>query len=337
MVLSPRKPPPSPFGDYLLLDRISVGGMAEIWRAKMFGVEGGGRLVALKRILPFLSMDEEFVTMFLDEGRLGLQLLHANIAQTVEVGQVDSEPFLAMEYVPGKSLGELFEHHGKQGKPAPIPLVCHCIAEMCAGLDYAHRKKDGMGRDLNIVHRGLSPHDVLLSFEGGVKVIDFGIAKAAGRVTQTQPGIIKGKFGYMSLEQIDGPSVDRRTDVFVIGVCLYELLTGERLFAGDNPIDIVEKMRRMQVAPPSTYNRHIPQSLERIVFRALAPDVNERYPYASELGEDLRRFLALEGEDFAQHDLRRYLRATFAQDVQREEQRQQEYARIAPPKDVDES
>jgi len=335
MVLSPRKPLPTPFGDYLLLDRISIGGMAEIWRAKMFGAEGGGRLVALKRILPFLSMDEEFVTMFLDEGRVGIQLLHANIAQTFELGQVNSEPFLAMEYVPGKSLGELFEHHCKAGEAAPISLVCHCIAEMCAGLDYAHRKKDGMGRDLNIVHRGLSPHDVLLSFEGEVKVIDFGIAKAAGRVTQTEPGVIKGKFGYMSLEQIDGPSVDRRADVFVVGVCLYELLTGERLFAADNPIDIVEKMRRMEVLPPSVYNPRIPKALERIVFRALAPSVNERYSYASELGEDLRRFLAQDGEDFGRPELRQYLHATFAQDVQSEEQRQQEYARIAPPKDFD--
>jgi len=166
-------------------------------------------------------------------------------------------------------------------------------------------------------------------------VIDFGIAKAMGRVTQTQPGVIKGKFGYMSLEQIDGPSVDRRADVFVVGVCLYELLTGERLFVADNPIDIVEKMRRMQVTPPSTYNPRIPRSLERIVFRALAPDVNERYAYASELGEDLRRFLAQEGEDFGQRELRKYLHATFAQDLQREEQRKQEYARIAPPKDFD--
>jgi serine/threonine protein kinase len=335
MALSARKPPPTPFGDYLLLDRINTGGMAELWRAKMFGSEGGGRLVALKRILPFLSMDEEFVAMFLDEGRMALQLLHANIAQTLELGQVHTEPFLSMEYVSGKCLGDLFEHHRHLGEPAPIPLVCHCIAELSAGLDYAHRKKDGMGRDLNIVHRGLSPQDVLLSFDGEVKVIDFGIAKAAGRVTQTQPGVIKGKFGYMSLEQIDGPSVDRRADVFVIGVCLYELLTGERLFPGDNPIDIVEKMRRMQVPAPSEHNPHIPRALERIVFRALAPDVNERYPYASELGEDLRRFLRMYGEDFTQQDLRQYMRSTFSQDVEREEQRQQDYARITPPKDFD--
>lgn len=335
MAPSPRKATPTPFGDYLLLDRISIGGMAEIWRAKMFGSEGGGRLVALKRILPFLSMDEEFVAMFLDEARMGLQLLHTNIAQTFELGQVNAEPFLSMEYVPGKSLGDVFEHQRKEGQPAALPLVLHCIAEMCAGLDYAHRKKDGAGRALNIVHRGLSPHDVLLSFNGEVKVIDFGIAKAAGRVTQTQPGIIKGKFGYMSLEQIDGPSVDRRADIFVIGVCLYELLTSERLFPGDNPIDIVEKMRQMKVAPPSRLNRHIPQALDRIVFRALAPDVNERYAYASELGDELRRFLAQYGERFTQEDLRKYVRTTFAQDVQREEQRQREYAQLTPPKDFD--
>ncbi|HYH95789.1 serine/threonine-protein kinase [Hyalangium sp.] len=335
MVTSPRSPSPTPFGDYLLLDRVGLGGMAEVWRAKRFGGEGLGRVVALKRILPMLSVDEEFVSMFLDEGQLGLQLLHPNIAQIFELGQVDSEPFLSMEYIPGKSLGDLFEHQRKAGKPAPIPLVCYCIAEMCAGLDSAHRKKDGMGRDLNIVHRGLSLQDVLLSFEGEVKVIDFGIAKAAGRVTQTQPGIIKGKFGYISPEQIDSLPVDRRSDVFATGVCLYELLTGQRLFVSDSPYELVRMTREVQVAPPSTHNRLIPKILERIILRALAPDVNERYPYASELGDDLRSFLTLVGAGFTQQDLRQYMRATFAQDVQLEEQRQREYSQIVPPKGFD--
>jgi serine/threonine protein kinase len=202
-------------------------------------------------------------------------------------------------------------------------------------LDYAHRKKDARGRDLNIIHRGVSLADVLVSFEGDVKVIDFGIARAEGRLTQTQPGIIKGKFGYLSPEQLDSLPMDRRSDVFALGVCLYELLTGQRLFDAETPLGAVEKLRKAQVTPPSEHNRRIPPSLERIVLRALAPNMNERYPYASEMGDDLRRFLAQGGEDSAPQDLRRYMRATFAEDVQLEEQRQQEYARIVPPREFD--
>jgi eukaryotic-like serine/threonine-protein kinase len=334
MRMSSSNRPPTPFGDYLLLDRAGVGGMAEVWRAKMFGAEGQGRLVALKRILPTFAEDEDFMTMFLDEAKLGIQLLHPNIAQTFELGQIGPLLFLSLEYVPGKSLGDLFDYVRETGRPMPVPLVCACIAEMCTGLDYAHRKKDARGRDLNIIHRGLSLADVLVSYEGSVKVIDFGIARAEGRLTHTQPGIIKGKFGYLSPEQLDGLPIDRRSDVFATGVCLYELLTGHRLFDAETPLKSVEKLRNAQVTPPSVHNRRIPQALERIVLRALAPDLNERYPYASELADDLRRFLAQE-ENSTRLNLRRYMRATFAEDLRLEEERQEEYARIVPPKDFD--
>jgi serine/threonine protein kinase len=335
MLMPSPKRPPTPFGDYLLLDRAGVGGMAEVWRAKMFGAEGQGRLVALKRILPTFAEDEDFMTMFLDEAKVGIQLLHANIAQTFELGQIGPLLFLSLEYVPGKSLSEIFDHSRAAGRPMPIPLACACIAQACAGLDYAHRKKDARGRDLNIVHRGLSLADVLVSYEGDVKVIDFGIARAEGRLTQTQPGIIKGKFGYLSPEQLDSLPMDRRSDVFAMGVCLYELLTGQRLFDAETPLAAVEKLRKAQVTPPSMHNRRIPPSLEQIVLRALALNMNERYPYASELGDDLRGFLAQTGGDSAPQELRRYMRATFAEDVQLEEQRQQEYARIVPPREFD--
>jgi serine/threonine protein kinase len=314
---------------------VGIGGMAEVWRAKMFGGDGLGRLVAVKRILPHFGDDEEFVAMFLDEARIGLQLLHANLAQSFELGQLGPYPFLSMEYVPGKALSEVFERYRKAAEPAPMPLVCYCIARMCAGLDYAHRKTDGKGRDLNIVHRGLSLDDVLISYEGDVKVIDFGIAKAAGRVTQTQPGILKGKIGYMSPEQVVGLPLDRRSDVFSIGVCLYELLTGKRPFTGANDFETLEQTRKGRVEPPSTYNPFLPRSLDPIVLRALARDVTERYPHAGELGEDLERFLIHRDVDFDQQTLGRYMRSVFAVDVQHEAQRQQEYARIEPPKDFD--
>jgi serine/threonine protein kinase len=333
--LQPKRPP-SPFGHYLLLDRVGIGGMAEVWRAKMFGGEGLGQLVAVKRVLPHLSETEEFISMFLDEGRISLQLLHENIAQTYEVGQIGPHSFLSLEYVSGKSLFDLFERGRKQRQPVPLHLACYLIAKACEGLDHAHRKKDGSGRPLNIIHRGLSLQDILVSYEGEVKVIDFGIAKAAGRVTQTEPGIIKGKFGYMSPEQIDDLALDRRSDVFVLGVCLYELITGQRLFVGESDFDTLDMVRKGRVAPPSTHNREIPQSLEQIVLRALSPAVNERYLYASEFAEDLQRFLSRSEGSLGTQEPRQYMRSTFAEDLRREEQRQQEEAKLEPPKDFDE-
>jgi len=322
---------PIPFGKYLLLDRINIGGMAEVWRGKQFGASGFERLVAIKRILPNIAEDEEFISMFIDEAKISVQLSHANIAQIYELGQIASSYFISMEYIPGKDMRAIFDRCRKKGEPAPVPLVAFCISKMCEGLDYAHRKKDGMGRDMNIVHRDISPQNVLLSFEGEVKVIDFGIAKAAGKATKTQAGILKGKFGYMSPEQIRGLPLDRRSDVFAIGVCLYEMLTGERLFVGDSDFSVLEKVRKAEVPPPSTYNRRIPEALEKIVMRALAKDVDERYQYASELGDDLQRFLITSETIFGRKDLMQYMKSTFAEEVEREKQRLSDYADIRPP------
>jgi serine/threonine protein kinase len=322
---------PIPFGKYLLLDRINIGGMAEVWRGKTFGAGGFERLVAIKRILPNIAEDEEFISMFIDEAKISVQLAHANIAQIYELGQISNSYFIAMEYIPGKDMRAIFDRCRKKGEPAPIPLVAYCVAKMCEGLDYAHRKKDQMGRDLNIVHRDISPQNILISFEGEVKVIDFGIAKAAGKATKTQAGILKGKFGYMSPEQIRGLPLDRRSDVFAIGVCLYEMLTGERLFVGESDFSVLEKVRKAEVAPPSTYNRKIPEQLEKIVLKALAKDVDERYQYASELGDDLQRFLITSDTIFGRKDLMQYMKSTFAEDVEREKQRLAEYSTIRPP------
>jgi len=322
---------PIPFGKYLLLDRINIGGMAEVWRGKAFGAGGFERLVAIKRILPNIAEDDEFISMFIDEAKISVQLTHANIAQIYELGQIANSYFIAMEYIPGKDMRAIFDRCRKKAEPAPIPLVAYCVSKMCEGLDYAHRKKDGMGRDLNIVHRDISPQNILISYEGEVKVIDFGIAKAAGKATKTQAGILKGKFGYMSPEQIRGLNLDRRSDVFAIGVCLYEMLTGERLFVGDSDFSVLEKVRKAEVPPPSTYNRRIPENLEKIVMKALARDVDERYQYASELGDDLQRFLITSETIFGRKDLMQYMKSTFAEDVEREKQRLQDYSAIRPP------
>ncbi|HZJ53612.1 MAG TPA: protein kinase [Myxococcaceae bacterium] len=327
---SPKKQP-IPFGRYLLLDRINIGGMAEVWRGKVFGAGGFERLVAIKRILPNIAEDEEFISMFQDEAKISVQLTHANICQIYELNRIGPSLYIAMEYVPGKDLRSIFERARKKGEPPPVPLVCYVIGKLCEGLDYAHRKKDQHGRDLNVVHRDVSPQNVLISFEGEVKVIDFGIAKAAGKVTKTQAGILKGKFGYMSPEQIRGLPLDRKSDVFAIGVCLYELLTGERLFVGESDFQVLEKVRKAEVLPPSTYNRKIPEALERIVLKALAKDPADRFQYASELADELQRFLITSDSIFSRKDLMQYMKSTFAEEVERERARMAEYADIKAP------
>ncbi len=330
MSSSPAKKP-IPFGKYLLLDRINIGGMAEVWRGKTFGAGGFERLVAIKRILPNIAEDEEFISMFIDEAKITVQLTHANIAQIYELGHIQSSYFIAMEYIPGKDMRAIFDRCRKKGEPAPVPLTCYVVAKLCEGLDYAHRKKDGTGRDMTIVHRDVSPQNVLISYEGEVKVIDFGIAKAVGKATKTQAGILKGKFGYMSPEQIRGVPIDHRSDIFALGVCLYEMLTGERLFVGDSDFSVLEKVRKAEVLPPSTYNRRVPEALERIVLKALARDTEERYQWANEVADDLQRFLITSDSIFSRKDLAQYMKSTFAEEVEREKQRLQEYGDVKAP------
>ncbi len=331
---SASKRQPIPFGNYLLLDRANIGGMAEVWRGKTFGAGGFERLVAIKRILPSIAEDKEFISMFIDEAKITVQLTHANIAQVYELGHIANSYFIAMEYIPGKDMRAIFDRCRKKGEPAPIPLTCYVVGKLCEALDYAHRKKDGMGRDMNIVHRDVSPQNVLISYEGEVKVIDFGIAKAAGRANQTQAGILKGKFAYMSPEQIRGLPLDRRSDIFAIGVCLYEMLTGERLFVGDSDFSVLEKVRKAEVLPPSTYNRRVSETLERIVLKALAREVEDRYQYASELADDLQRFLITSDSLFSRKDLMQYMKSTFAEEVEREKLRLQDYADIRAAEDM---
>jgi serine/threonine protein kinase len=322
---------PIPFGKYLLLDRVNIGGMAEVWRAKTFGAGGFERLVAIKRILPNIAEDEEFISMFIDEAKITVQLTHANIAQIFELSHLANSYFIAMEYVSGKDMRAVFDRCRKKGEPAPIPLTCYLIAKCCEGLDYAHRAKTRQGTDMNIVHRDVSPQNVLISYDGEVKVIDFGIAKAAGKATKTQAGILKGKFGYMSPEQIRGLPLDRRSDVFAIGVCLYEMLTGERLFVGDSDFSVLEKVRKVEVLPPSHFNRKIPEPLERIVMKALAKDVDDRYQYASDLAMDLQGFMYSTGARFGERDLSQFMKSTFAEDYEKEKIRLAEYAEIKAP------
>ncbi len=271
------------YGRYQLLKKLATGGMAQIYLARQLGVQGFEKLLVVKRILPHLAENEDFITMFLDEARIAARLNHPNVVQIFDLGQQDDTFYIAMEYIHGEDVRKVWKQAERQGTAIPIPLICRIIIESCSGLDYAHKKPDPAGRPLNIVHRDISPQNILVSFEGGVKVVDFGIAKAADQATVTKSGVLKGKYSYMSPEQAQGKPVDARTDVFALGVVLYELLTGARLFKRANDIQTLNAVTECQVEPPSHIDARLPKDLDAIVMRALARDPAARFPTARDM------------------------------------------------------
>jgi len=322
---------PIPFGKYYLLERINVGGMAEVFKAKTFGVEGFERIVAVKRILPNIAEDEEFITMFIDEAKIAVQLQHANIAQIFELGTFEDAYFIALEYVRGRDLRAIFDRIRQRGEVLPLPQACYVIMQICEGLDYAHNKRDSQGHELHLVHRDVSPQNLLVGYEGEVKLIDFGIAKAAGKAGKTQAGILKGKFGYMSPEQVRGLPIDRRSDIFSVGICLYELLTNERLFVGESDFSTLEKVRNVEILPPSSYNRAIPPELEQIVLKSLARDPEDRYQNAIDLHDDLQQFLYKFGVIGSRKDLAAWMKKSFPGEIEEENAKMEQYRQIGAP------
>ncbi len=319
---------PVPFGKYLLLDRISVGGMAEVFKAKSYGVEGFEKVIAIKRILPSMGEDKDFIKMFIDEAKIAGQLSHANICQIFELGKHQGAHFIAMEYIWGKDLLQIQNRLRKGGQIMPVAMACYVIAKTCEGLDYAHRKRDAMGRHLEIVHRDCSPQNILISYEGEVKLIDFGIARAASRSSRTNAGVLKGKFGYMSPEQVRGLPLDHRSDLFAIGTVFYESLTGERLFQGESDFSTLERVRNADVRPPSELNHSIPPEVESIVMRALARDVKTRYQSGAELHADLQAFLTRQDVPFTNKTMADWLKAAFRDDLERERSLMEEYKKV---------
>ena len=279
------------YGDYQLIKKLASGGMASIFLARQKGVEGFEKLLVVKRILPHLAENDEFVTMFLDEARIAARLNHPNIVQIFNLGAQADTFFIAMEYIHGEDVRRVWKKSDAAGKPIPIPLVCRIVMDAAAGLDYAHKKVDNAGKPLGIVHRDISPQNILVTFEGGVKVVDFGIAKAADQATVTKSGVLKGKYSYMSPEQAAGQKIDHRSDIFALGVVLYELLTGARLFKRPNDIQTLNAVAECNVAPPSTVNARVPKDLDVIVLRALAKEPEDRYADASVMQASLEQWL----------------------------------------------
>ena len=319
-----------PFGKYLLLERISVGGMAEVFRAKAVADDvGGGKVIAIKRILPSMSEDADFIQMFIDEARISGQLNHPHIAQIFELGRVGDAHFIAMEYVWGKDLLQLQNRFRRLKQTMPFPMAGFIGMKLAEALDYAHRKKGPDGKGLGIIHRDVSPQNVLVSYQGEVKVIDFGIAKAASRSTKTQAGVLKGKFGYMSPEQVAGIPLDHRSDVFAIGTILYELLTADRLFVAESDFATLEKVRNVDVQPPRAVVPACPVELERIIMRALSKDPAQRYQWASELRDELSAWLATLPRPFGAREVSGWMNEQFAAEHKRESQAIEEQLQAA--------
>jgi len=310
---------PVPFGKYVLLERISVGGMAEVFKAKAFGVEGFEKILAIKRILPSMAEDADFIEMFIDEAKICGQLNHANICQVFELGRVNDSHFIAMEFVWGKDLLQMQNRFRKMRQTMKPEMAAFIAAKLCEGLDYAHKKKDATGKPLGIIHRDISPQNLLVSYEGELKIIDFGIAKAASRSSKTQAGVLKGKFGYMSPEQVRGLPLDRRSDIFAIGTILYEMLTADRVFIGDSDFETLEKVRNVDVPPPSKVNPKCPPALENIILKALKKEVEDRYQWAAEMQEDLQAFLMQQDPVFTAKHLSMWMREQFAAEMKREQ------------------
>ena len=303
------------FGQYTLLERIAVGGMAEVWKARMRGVEGFQKTVAIKRILPHMTDNAEFVGMFIDEAKLAAQLTHPNIVHIYDLGKIGRDYYIAMEYVDGRDLRSLLNAGRRKGMPLPLGLSLLIAARLASALDYAHRKRDFEDRELGLVHRDVSPQNVLLTGEGDVKLCDFGIAKAVSKASQTQMGALKGKLQYMSPEQAWGRPVDGRSDLFSLGAVLFEMVTGERLFAGDSEVSVLEAVRQGRVRTPRQVDPSLPREVDEIVMRALALEPQDRFQSAGEMKQRLEGALAVLAPSTGPADLAIYIQRVLDAEV----------------------
>jgi len=279
---------PIQFGKYTLFERIGRGGMADVYKGRVSGPQGFERTFVVKRILPHLSDDATFIKMFVEEAKLSARLAHPNIVQIFELGAVEGEYFISMEYIRGRDLSETMRAIWKTMGPPRPELVAYIGREACRALSYAHSLADERGRPLGMIHRDVSPSNIMMSYEGAVKLLDFGIAKALGEAPETtKSGTMKGKYAYMAPEQTEGDDVDHRIDIFSCGIVLHEVLTGRRLFKGQNDVLTIERVRRCDVPPPSLQNPMVPPELDAIVLRALARDRNDRWATAADMADAL--------------------------------------------------
>ncbi len=312
-------------GRYHLLDRIAFGGMAEIYRAKTFDAHGTPHLVAVKRVLAHLAEDDDFIQMLVDEAKIASVLRHGNIARVYEFARAHGEYFIAMEHVDGKDMRTVLERCRTKKKPIPPEHAAYIAAEIGSALHAAHSAVDSRGRPLRIIHRDVSPSNIICSYAGEVKLCDFGIAKATLSRVSTKTGVIKGKVKYMSPEQALGRKLDHRSDVFSLGSCLYEMLTRIPPFTATNEMDLLIKVRDAKYRPVSELTPGIPTELEQITDRCLTRSRANRYQTAAEAEGDLRVFLRKYMPNYSRSHLGRFVRKMFATEIERELRMLEEY------------
>jgi serine/threonine protein kinase len=297
---------------YRVIERLASGGMAEVFIAESAGIEGFKKRVAIKRVLPHLSEKRAFIAMFLDEARLSAHLSHSCVAQVFDIGVGDNAYFIVMEYVDGADLKGVIEHLRRVGKPFPMEPAVFIASKLCEGLSYAHELTSTEGEPLSVVHRDMSPPNVLITKYGEVKIVDFGLAKATSQLQKSESGIIKGKFSYLSPEAALGQEVDARTDIFAVGIILWEMLSGRRLFSGDTDFATVKQVQKAEIPSISAINKDVPIELERIIARSLARDPAKRYQTARDLGRDLISFLYGKGRAVSPYDIAELVRGTMS-------------------------
>jgi eukaryotic-like serine/threonine-protein kinase len=294
---------------YRVLKRLASGGMAEVFVAESAGIEGFKKQVAIKRVLPQLSKKEQFIAMFLDEARLSAHLSHSNVVSVFDIGVGDGTYFIVMEYVDGADLKAVMDNQRKILRFVPVEVAVFIAAKICQGLAYAHELSNLEGQPLNIVHRDITPANVLITKYGEVKIVDFGLAKASSQLAESDAGVIKGKFGYLAPETVLEQGVDHRVDIFALGIILWEMLAGKRLFQGDTDFATVRLVRDAVIPPLSKINDAVPRELEQILGRALSRDAGTRYLSARDLGRDLTRFLYRYGRSVNEDDVAVLVRA----------------------------
>ena len=324
------------FGKYLILDHLVDGGMAKISRARYLG-EQANKVVAIKMVQPQFSNDEAFVRMFQDELNITFGMLHPNIMQVYDYGKTNGQLYTSMEYIHGANLKQYLDRLKEKKVVFPVEISCYIISQVCLGLHYAHTFTDKLsGKPYNIVHRDISPHNIMLTYDGAVKVIDFGIAKANSNSEATQAGTIKGKLSYLAPEYLDGLELDARYDEFAVGITLWELLCSRKLFQAPNDLAVLKQIQACKIAPPSSINPSVPKELDAIVMKALSKDRANRYDNLDQMNRALVRFLYSQYPDFNASDLNTFAEDLFKKEIEVDRAKFVEYGKIDTQKYIEE-
>lgn len=316
------------FGRYLILDHLVDGGMAKICRARFLG-EQADKVVAIKMVQPQFSKDENFRTMFMDEIKVTFGLLHPNIIQTYDYGVHKDQLFVAMEYCDGRNLKEYLEKLRERKFVFPVEITTYIISQACQGLYYAHTFRDKLsGQESQIIHRDISPHNIMLTYDGAVKIIDFGIAKSQTNTEATQAGTIKGKLSYLAPEYLEGLELDARYDQFAIGITMWEMLCSRKLFKENNDLAVLKKIQECKIPAPSSINPNVPKELDEIILKALSKDRSKRFENLDQMNRALMKFLYAKYPDFNATDLSYFAQELFREEIKKDREKLFEFGKI---------